>query len=68
MGSLALMLLFFNRTLYTFCSKLEQFTALGLLQNWYGHTTVFFSISVEKVHLCNFFITRNMVVGSWRGI
>lgn len=28
----------------------------------------FFSISVDKVRLCNFFITRNMVVGSWRGI
>lgn len=70
MGSFALMLLFVNRTLYTFCSRLIKYSLLHLGYYKIGMVILqsFFSMSVDKVRLCNFFITRNMVVGSWRGI
>lgn len=70
MGSFALMLLFVNRTLYTLCSKLIKYSLLHLGYYKIGMVILqsFFSMSVDKVRLCNFFITRNMVVGSWRGI
>lgn len=61
MGSFALMLLFVNRTLYTFCCKLIKYSLLHLGYYKIGMVILqsLFSITVDKVHLQFFYHTKH---------